>query len=119
MKKGDILFGRKNSDAIHPIVYWGKRDKNFFVGIMLTTSPNHTDNVLMAVEHFKKIDSNGNEYELYFNDTYFVNKELIKKDEWKPFRKVGELTEEGIKFIESKISHTNPVLWKDYLNTKK
>lgn len=118
MNKGDILFGRKKSDAIHPIVYLREHDKNFFIGAMLTTSNNYKDNILMAEIHFKKENSDGKKYEFYFKNTHLVNKEFIKKDEWKPFKKVGELTDEGIKFIESKIKDKDPIFWEDYLNTK-
>lgn len=118
IKKGDILFGRKKSDAIHPIVYLRNRDKNFFIGAMLTKSRCYKDNILMNEEHFRKSDSDGKKFEFGFNNTCLVKNELIKKDEWKPFRKVGELTSEGIKFVESKIGHTDPALWKDYLSIK-
>jgi len=113
MNKGDILWGRKNSDAFHPIVYLRNRDRNFFVGAMLT-SKLCKDNVLMDTKHFKTADSNGKKFEFLYNNTHVVPNELIKKDEWKPFRKVGELTDEGIKFVESKINHTSPVTWEDY-----
>lgn len=85
---------------------------------MLTKSNNHADNILMAEEHFKKVDLDGKKYEFSFNNTHLVNTELIKKDEWKPFMKVGELTDEGIKFVESKISDRDPMFWEGYLNTK-
>lgn len=117
MKKGDILFGRNGSGAIHPIVYLDEHDQNFFIGAMLTKSSNYTDNILMAEKHFKKRDLN-NKYEFCFNNTHLVNAQLIKKDEWKPFRKVGELTNEGIEFIKSKINDKEPRFWEDYLNKK-
>ncbi len=118
MNKGDILYGRKNTDAVHPIVYLRRRDENFFIGAMLTKSGNYTNNILMAEKHFKKIDLNGKKYEFRFKNTHFVRAELIKKEEWRPFKKVGELTKEGIKFIESKISNKNPEFWEDCSDTK-
>ena len=72
----------------------------------------------MAEKYFKKEDSQGRKCELFFNNTHFVNTELLKKDEWKPFEKVGELTDEGIEFIESKMKDKNPMLWENY-NIKK
>lgn len=30
--KGDILFGRKHSNARHPIIYLYERDVDFFIG---------------------------------------------------------------------------------------
>lgn len=119
MKKGDILFGRKNSDAIHPIVYLRYHDRNFFIGAMLTKSKHYEYNIPMKEDHFKNNDSDGRKFEFDFNNTRLVNTELIKKEEWQPFRKVGELTDEGIKFVESKISDKSPVLWEEYINNKK
>ena len=116
MKKGDIVFGRKKSDAIHPIVYLREYDINFFIGAMLTKSNRYKDNILMLGSHFNKEGSKGRKYKFNFNNTHLVKTELIKKDEWKPFKKVGELTGEGIKFVESNIKQTNPILWEDYLS---
>ncbi len=118
MNKGEIFFGKNNLDGRHPIVYLRDNDKNFFIGAMLTTSDDYPNNILMAEEHFKKEDPKGEKYELFFKGTYLIATELIKRDEWKPFRKVGELTDEGIRFVESKISNTKPKLWEDYRNVK-
>jgi hypothetical protein len=118
MKKGDILFGRKKTDAIHPIVFLCEYDTNHFIGVMLTKSNKHKDNILMAVEHFKKVDSLGNKYEFRYKNTHFVEAKLLKKEEWGPYKMVGGLTDFGIKFIESKIINKDPVLWGKYLNTK-
>lgn len=118
MKKGDVLRGKEGSDAIHPIVFLRDQDKNFFIGAMLTTSDYYADNILMSETHFKKEYSNGKKCKLCFKKTHLVNTELIKRDAWKPFVKVGELTDEGIKFVESKIGDKKPVLWEEYLNTE-
>lgn len=118
LKKGDIVFGRKKSKAIHPIVYLRGKDDNFFIGAMLTKSKNFSDNILMEKSHFEEKDSRGSKYKFYFNNTHLVKTELIKKEEWKPFRKVGELTEKGIEFVESNIKKTSPILWEDYLSAK-
>src|SRR3989338_7260313 len=98
MNTGDIFWGRKGSDAIHPIVYLRSHDRNFFIGAMLTTSSNYPDNILMKDAHFKKKNLTGGKFEFSFSNTHFVAKALIKKEEWGPFKKVGELTDEGIKF---------------------
>lgn len=115
MKKGDIIYGRKKSDAIHPIVYLKDRDENFFIGAMVTKSDNHRDNILMDVRHFRDVNENGEHYEFQFNNTHLVRAKLLKKNEWQPFRKIGELTKEGIKFVESEIESQNSRLWEDYL----
>lgn len=118
MNKGDIVFGKRGSDAIHPIVYLRDYDDDSFIGVMLTKSSNYKSNVLMAEKHFKKADLEGKKYEFCFNDTHMVNEELIKRGEWKPFKKVGELTDEGIEFIESQMSDENPMFWEDPSSTK-
>lgn len=118
MSKGEIFFGKNNLNGNHPIVYLRRHDKNFFIGAMLTKSSNHSDNILMEKGHFKKKNSVGEKFDFFFNNTHLVNTELMKKDEWKPFKKVGELTNKGIKFIESKISGKNPKIWEDYLSQK-
>ena len=117
MNTGDILWGMRGSDAIHPIVYLQYKDSNFFVGAMLTTS-DYADNILMAEKHFKIKDSKGIMYKFLFRNTHLVNAKLVKRNEWGPFEKVGELTVEGIEFVESRIKAKNPVFWEEYLNTK-
>jgi len=119
MKKGDILFGRKNSDAIHPIIYLRDRDKNFFIGAMLTRSNNYTDNIPMTEKHFKRENPKGVKYEFFFDDTHLVDAKLTKRDEWKPFKKVGELSVEGIKFVESRLNNKNSKFWEDYLRRER
>jgi hypothetical protein len=116
MIKGEILYGRKNSDAIHPIVYLQDHDGSLFIGAMLTSAANYPDNILMKVEHFKVNDDKGLKYELYFNNTHIVKAKLLKRNEWQPFRKVGELTAEGIKFVETNINTESEKLWEDYIN---
>ena len=118
MNKGEVFFGKNNIKGGHPIVYLRDYNEDSFIGAMLTTSSNYLDNTLMLEKHFKKKDPTGKKYKLSFNNTHLVNTELIKRNAWKPFEKIGELTAEGIKFVELKISDTNPSLWEDYLSTK-
>lgn len=112
---GDILWGRRNSDAIHPIVFIEDADTEFFIGAMLTHSNRFKVNILMKPEHFERTDEEGNVYSFQFNNTYLVEKKLMKKIEWKPFSKAGKLTELGIGFLLEKIGSQGPVLWEDYL----
>jgi len=43
----------------------------------------------------------------------------IKLMEWRPFRKVGQLTGLGVEVVGSKMRGNYPVVWEDYLrNTK-
>ena len=61
----------------------------------------------MKEEHFYKIDANDN--------PYLIHKRLSKEDNWITNETVkGKLTEEGIKYVESKISkkaesHLKPI----------
>lgn len=66
MTKGDIIYGRKNSDAIHPIIYLKDRDADLFFGAMIKTAENYKDSILMSAEHFKTEDADGAKFELQF-----------------------------------------------------
>jgi hypothetical protein len=114
--KGDILRGRKGSDAIHPIIFLEGLDDSFFIGAMITHSSNHGDNILMLEEHFNEFDKNGRKLGLYFDNTHLVEAKLLKKLEWRPFVKVGELSHSGITFVEKTLKKMHPLVWEDYLN---
>jgi len=113
--KGDILYGRKRSDAIHPIIFWDGHDDTFFIGAMLTHSPSGKGNISMSEEHFYSRDAADNEYEVFFDQTYLVEALLLKKLQWRPFRKVGQLTDAGIAFVDSQIGDSLPALWEEYV----
>ncbi|MBK7441131.1 MAG: hypothetical protein IPI65_06265 [Bacteroidetes bacterium] len=115
MIKGEIFFGRKSSEAYHPIVYLEDYDSGFFIGVMLTSSKRYPGNILMKPEHIRINDEKGNNFELTFNNTHFVRAKLLKRIEWEPFRKVGELSDEGIQFIEDNINSNKAILWEEYL----
>lgn len=85
---------------------------------MLTKSCKYIDNILMEEKYFEKDDSDGNKYEFTFTDTHFVRVKLIKRVEWRPFRKIGELTAEGIEFIESKLKDADPIFLDEYSKTQ-
>lgn len=113
--KGDILRGRKGSDAIHPIVFLEGHDDSFFIGAMITHSQNYQDNILMLEEHFKEFDDENKKFTLYFNNTHLVEVKLLKRLQWRPFVKVGELSISGIAFVEAKLKGLHPEVWEDYL----
>lgn len=115
MKKGEIFYGRKHSDAIHPIVFIKDRDVDFFVGAMLTSSNLFSNNILMSIEHIKTKDKTGRNFEFQYQNTHFVKAKLIKRKEWMPFRKIGELTKSGIEFIEYNIHDKPEIFWEDYI----
>ncbi|MEK7613666.1 MAG: hypothetical protein AAB439_02205 [Patescibacteria group bacterium] len=113
--KGDILYGRKGSDAIHPIVFLDGHDDSYFVGVMITSAPQYADNIPMLEEHFEQNDLQGNPYEVRFKDSHLVEARLLKRLEWRPFRKVGELTPSGVAFVEAKTHEQYPIVWEEYL----
>ena len=77
---------------------------------MLTHSqPNgQFDNILMADEHFEK------GHEVVCTKTHFVNQLFIKFEGWGAFYKGGKLTANGIEFINSNLSNTQPKTFDEY-----
>jgi len=69
----------------------------------------------MSEEHFYSRDAADNEYEVFFDQTYLVEALLLKKLQWRPFRKVGQLTDAGIAFVDSQIGDSLPALWEEYV----
>ncbi|GMQ95302.1 MAG: hypothetical protein BMS9Abin13_415 [Patescibacteria group bacterium] len=114
--KGDILRGREGTDARHPIVFLEGRDDTYFIGAMITSSSKYKDNIPMLKEHFEKYNRVGKRHDLYFKNSYLVEAKLLKRLEWKPFRKVGRLTNKGITFVESTMREKYPMVWEEYLN---
>jgi hypothetical protein len=50
-----------------------------------------------------------------YKNTHFVNQIFEKIPAWEPFKKVGQLTPEGVKFIEDKISNAAPLPFDQYI----
>ncbi|MCX6220499.1 MAG: hypothetical protein NTZ69_05885 [Bacteroidia bacterium] len=116
MNKGEIFRSVRKTEAIHPIIFLNDIDNDFFRGGMLTSSGHFSDNVMMDPRHFKTHNLTGEKYELQFKDTHLVRVSLLKKREWAPFRKVGELTDEGIFFVEKCFETAKLVSWEEYIN---
>jgi hypothetical protein len=114
--KGDVLYGRIHSDAIHPIIYLGEKNDDYFRGAMVTSTPMYRrrKNIVMSDRHIESHDENGKRYEFRFNNSHFVLANLIKKNEWQPFRKIGRLTPEGIEFVEDYINPLKERLFEEY-----
>ncbi|MFZ1809314.1 MAG: hypothetical protein WAU36_18920 [Cyclobacteriaceae bacterium] len=106
--KGDIILGVERGakdKAYHPIIYFKEIDALFFLGGMITHSKKF-GNIPLSDTHFeKKISS---------EPQFFVKNYLIKKMEWSPFKAIGQLTQEGISFVESHLEGTEPQIWEDY-----
>lgn len=117
---GNILRGRNGSDAIHPIIFLEGRNDGFFIGAMITSSglERYPENIPMGEYHFIKLDESGQRYTDYYGPSYLVDAKLLKRIEWRPFRKTGQLSEDGIKFVNSKIGEKYPRVWEDYCAAK-
>ncbi len=116
-KLGDILVGAKRGRdaALHFIVFLDGNDENTFIGAVLTHSNKYKNNILMDEGHFRKLDKEGKEYVFQYDNTHLVKGRFIKLQDWGPFEKIGALTEEGVKFVESATSTGNPMLWDEYI----
>jgi hypothetical protein len=107
---GDIIRGSLNgrNEAYHPIIYFKEVDSLYFQGGMITHSSGF-ENIKLEEYHFnQKLGTNP-------RPSFFVKSYLLKKQEWGPFIKVGELSKTGIEFVKSKLEGTTPQVWEDYL----
>ena len=84
-----------------------------YVGCMLTHSDRFDDNIKLSETDFKKEDSNGMRYEFQFDNTYFKSKKLLKREEFGPYIKVGEMTDEGLSKVWDAIKGQFP---KDFVS---
>lgn len=80
---------------------------NFFAITMLTHSSRH-NNISLNEEHFKNKDSSGKNVEIQYEKSFIAGDLLYKKQEWAPFTKHGEITAEGLAFINKHIRHLIP-----------
>lgn len=112
--KGDVIFGRKNSDAIHPILFLEDRDNTYFIGVMLTHAADY-GNIALEKKHILEEDEQGRKFPFQFNNTHFVKARLLKKNEWMPFRKIGKMSTEGVSVVEANINLNQEVLWEDFI----
>lgn len=107
-QRGDILRGSKRArtEAWHPIVYLDGPEEAP-LAVMLT----HTDNVAEPCN--VKIEQAYIRGGLDGREQYFVAHRLQKLSEWAPYKKVGELTNEGIDFVESQLP-AGSLTWDEY-----
>jgi hypothetical protein len=93
-KKGDILLAthREIRKGYHPIVYLAGYSDESFIGAMLT---HHADTIRNL-----KLDSSFFENKVEFENTFLVIGKFLKSEEWGPFKKINELTPEGLNFVE-------------------
>lgn len=117
MKKGDILTGAQTK---HPIIYLKYLNNDEFAGCIITHASNkkYSTNIKFNSEHFEIIDINKKIFKIQFENSFFVNFSIIKKNDWGPFNIEGKLTNAGIMYLEANLKNSNPLFWKDYISKK-
>jgi len=111
-KKGTILEGtiKGKEAARHYVVFYkGDPDVEDFSGGFITHSPKY-GNIPMTDSHFEK------GYAVGYDNSHLANGLYIKLKDWKPYKRVGQLTVEGIEFLEKKIGHLEPKLYTNYMD---
>nr|WP_320058209.1 hypothetical protein [uncultured Bacteroides sp.] len=106
MKRGEIYKLQREGGILtggiltyeHFFAYWEDCGKNYH-GVMIThgTDVKFANNIALREEHIKP------GYYFHWDNSYFVAHRFIKDIPKRKLIKCGELTEDGISFIESKI----------------
>ena len=114
---GDILEARDRSYEAgrHYVIFYDGYDDNEFLAGVLTSTDNFPKNILMNESHFINTDENGNDFKVTYKNSKLVPAKLYKPENWGPFEKVGQLSTEGIVFVEEKIGHLEPEFWEKYI----
>lgn len=114
---GDILeaSNRSYKAGKHYIIFYDGYDDNEFMGGVLTSTDNFPENILMNEYHFINTDENGNDFKVTYKNSKLVPAKLYKPENWGPFEKVGQLSAEGIAFVEDKIGHLEAEFWEEYI----
>lgn len=121
IERGDILEAEnRHKDAgLHYIIFYAGKDARHFLGGMLTTSEDYEENIPMNNTHFETKDLEQNNYKIKYQNSHLVPAKLMKLESWGPFKIVGKLTNEGVEFVEEHIEHLGPMLWEEYLESRK
>ena len=103
MKKGDIVKAIDTEKHPHPIVFLEENNDGSFHACCISHEK-EKGNIKMEKEHFCKVDENNVPYPIQYDDSYLIYKKLEKEYNWITSQAVkGRLTEDGIKYVESKI----------------
>ena len=113
---GDIIRGRKTN---HPIIFLSSKNDDQFHGGIITHASAYDNNIAMLQEHFKEQSIEGVKFMVQYDKTYFVKLKLCKLNDWGPFKKEGELTSAGIKFVEDEIKEKHQIYWRDYIQKQR
>ena len=111
--KGDIVVASKRDrdKGKHYIIVWTDFEEGQdFIGIMLTTATTeeYSDNIALDKTHISE------ELEFVWKNSHFVNRLFIKFAEWGPFKKVGELSDSGVQYVQSNLQELEPVPFREY-----
>lgn len=125
MKKGQIFCAKKQfkkTDVFHPVIYLqgNPEDENSFITCIISTKPAPKNavvkNVSMGPIHFETENEHKEKYKITYNNSHLVLcgfvKESCKFDKNEP--PCGELTDEGIKWIEEQLQDA-PIVTYDHL----
>ncbi|GGB64422.1 hypothetical protein GCM10007424_00390 [Flavobacterium suaedae] len=113
---GDILHGKNNRNVrgipAHFMIYLSPdpQSKMQFLGAMLTSSAKF-GNIALEESHFEKFNNDGFEWQVQFKASFISAYLYHKKNDWQPFTKVGQLSKEGLKFIEDQIGYKEAVFF--------
>lgn len=102
--KGDILV-EVNSKDTHYLIYLKPYpdNDNSFIGALLTHSLIN-ENISLQKDHFIIKDENERQFQVTFDNSFVSNHPVYKKIADASFKKVGQLSEKGILFIEENIA---------------
>ena len=101
----DIQIGSIFQNATpgqHPVVFLGWLKKNEVLKACIISSENIGNNRIMQDEHFIRADDNGNIYKIQNNPSYLITDyKFAKEINWIITDKVGQLSNEGIAFVQA------------------
>lgn len=123
MEKGKIYRVDKSQINVfgyrHYFIYLDDYDNiDTFIGVMLTHAAGirNYNNISLSNEHIKEYDAIGNRYPFQFENSHIVPTYLIK-DSNLPIGDVqGELTEQGLLFLNSVLINCSPEHFIDVYN---
>ncbi len=113
MTKGDVIKGEKTD---HPIVFIKNDVDDQFIGCMITHSSSdlYPNNIGLKSAHFFEKDDEGNDWKIKYDNSYFVELYLIKRNDWGPYKIKGRLTQDGVEFVEKYLKGKTPIWWNEY-----
>jgi len=118
-RKGDILLAANRSrvTAYHYIVYYETLSDSEFAGTFISTDGSYEQNIEMSNNHFEEYDNHGALYDVNYDSSFLACAKLIKLESWGPFSKVGQLSNEGVEFLENTIGDLEPITWEDLIRS--